>query len=243
MTSDYASSSYEFPYRYLLVDYSGYIDGSHALETENEGKASAAKADVDCNIMEIDPRKFGGEGLYDYVIFEHVNLNFSFSRKAIQGALRLLKPGGALVSSGLPNLTSEGLLAYMERVGRIEHINGYKLLQFSPKTGGSFYYRFDESEALRCPLDRFGVYRVETKYTDRHTEKHPPRILGSNTTDFWNANKAAVFTYLGEEISKDIKELTFINVDELDQFISWPQKTFWYTNAYYDTDLMFIRKK
>ncbi|MDR2780971.1 MAG: methyltransferase domain-containing protein [Holosporaceae bacterium] len=78
---EYASAAYgDMQKNYLLVN----IDPK-------------SKPDVECDILQIG-NKFKEEQ-YDYIIFENVDYHHSFNRKAIKGAIRLLKPGGFLVSS------------------------------------------------------------------------------------------------------------------------------------------------
>jgi SAM-dependent methyltransferase len=90
---NYAFVSYRKPTNYLLVNYT-------AAESE---LGSGTQPDIDCNILELySSGKFTAEA-YDCIIFENVDYGYSFSRKAIKGALNLLKPGGFLVSSTFPS--------------------------------------------------------------------------------------------------------------------------------------------
>ncbi|MDR1910313.1 MAG: class I SAM-dependent methyltransferase [Holosporales bacterium] len=59
-----------------------------------------AGADILCDIRRLSDCL--SEEEYDVVIFEHVTTSVAFSRAAIRRALTCLKPGGVLVSSGVP---------------------------------------------------------------------------------------------------------------------------------------------
>lgn len=85
---NYANSAYlGKEYDYLLVNYTKISAGQET------------KPDIDLDIREIGELK---EGAYDYCIFENVDFNVSFSKQAIQGALKILKPDGKLITSNYP---------------------------------------------------------------------------------------------------------------------------------------------
>ncbi|GHT92249.1 hypothetical protein FACS1894122_05820 [Alphaproteobacteria bacterium] len=88
---DYAATVYQNPYNYLLVNWDG----------DNNGKT--IQPDIVADITKIDPKVFG-ENQYDYVIFENVGNFYSFTKEAVQGAYKLLKEGGKIISSGMPGL-------------------------------------------------------------------------------------------------------------------------------------------
>ncbi|MDR3179922.1 MAG: hypothetical protein LBT70_03410, partial [Holosporaceae bacterium] len=80
----YDQVAYENPYNYFLVD----------LNPKN-------KPDLCLDILDLSPKLCGSN--YRYVIFENVDVRFSFAPKAIRGAFSLLAPGGSIISSGIPS--------------------------------------------------------------------------------------------------------------------------------------------
>jgi hypothetical protein len=85
------------------------------------------------------------KGKYDRIIFENVDYDVSFTKKAIDEALNLLKPGGVLISStfpllhpGSPSMTVEKTFASskitldMENGGYFFYSKGFLKVEGSP---------------------------------------------------------------------------------------------------------------
>ena len=89
---DYAKNAYgkDEQYNYFLVNYCGTDFGT------------GTEPDVNENILTLNSQSCGDN--YTFVIFENVDYGYSFSPKAIQAGLDLLKPGGLLISSTFPIL-------------------------------------------------------------------------------------------------------------------------------------------
>jgi hypothetical protein len=69
---------------------------------------SRVKPDRVCNVMTLDQLGPGFEGQFDRVVFEHLPIWAGLNRMSINGALKMLRPGGELYSSSAPRALSLG---------------------------------------------------------------------------------------------------------------------------------------
>lgn len=194
--NDYAKEVYkERANNYLLVNY----------EKAERGVGIGTAPDIDCNILDLGSSEQFSKEKYDIIVFENVDYKYSFSRKAIKGALELLKPGGYLVSSTFPTpYYSKNLTPYYS-----ENPNEQKLGNESVKIGdGKLFYQ-EETAGINSGY-------VFILWID---DSYPKNKLALS---FLNEYKNTIIQTL--KISQLVKNIAFMEVSCGSDF--WPRKNF-----------------
>lgn len=177
---NYANIAYpNREYEYLLVNYTKNQEGEKTYP------------DIDLDVKEIGRLK---SDTYDYCVFENVDFPVSFSKKAIAGAMRILKSGGKLITSNYPMFhpfCSKELLNNIHKQfpSCFDLSNGYSIVfnektdeicpYFSSKDTENTEFRLNELKFLNNNAKRFiKFFDIQNECTNiTFTDIEPPHYL------------------------------------------------------------------
>ncbi|MDR2794596.1 MAG: hypothetical protein LBB12_02360 [Holosporaceae bacterium] len=184
----YDQVAYEKPHNYFLVD----------LNPE-------FKPDLCLSILNLSPELCGGN--YRYVIFENVNMDYSFTPKAMEAAFSILAPGGSIISSGIPNICGKDFIP--EEINE----NDSSIKQFNFIGGEYFYKEGNEGQQLLGN----SIYCDAVSGADNS-------ILSYHSSaahiDFYSKNSANFMMFLGLSPNEADIKFKYIYCD----FEKWPRK-------------------
>ncbi|MBF0362959.1 MAG: hypothetical protein HQK49_18210 [Oligoflexia bacterium] len=196
-TDNYAQKVYgNNKYNYFLINY--------IAKDDNEGLSK--RPDMNLDIRKISKLK---ENSYDYCIFENVDYSVSFTKEAISGAMKILKPGGKLITSVTPKIS----IFYNEPKNmKSIHRNSKKNFSNILKLSNGYFFLYNKKNEL---CDTIFNSKIDTLINDVKT-------LGfSNTNEnilLKNSDKILKFLCPDDNCAK----MEFVVFNEQDEFL-WPQ--------------------